>query len=156
MMIVEPVITRPLLREWEAVRSGIVSLIDPARLAVEEAIAAASGYPELAEEVKTVESHLTARPQLELFRNLTKQRRVRALDAVRSSLRAADRALTEAKEQGRAAFNTFMAHLRAFRVLDPACGSGNFLYLALVELKNIERRVAIEGELIGARSAARD
>jgi hypothetical protein len=24
---------------------------------------------------------------------------------------------------------------------DPACGSGNFLYLALVELKNIERRV---------------
>jgi hypothetical protein len=34
-------------------------------------------------------------------------------------------------------------------VLDPACGSGNFLYLALVELKNIERRVAIEGELLG-------
>jgi hypothetical protein len=31
----------------------------------------------------------------------------------------------------------------------PACRSGNFLYLALVELKNIERRVAIEGELLG-------
>jgi type II restriction/modification system DNA methylase subunit YeeA len=42
-----------------------------------------------------------------------------------------------------------MARLRAFRVLDPACGSGNFLYLALVELKNIERRVVIEGELLG-------
>ena len=64
-------------------------------------------------------------------------------------LRAADRALIEAKEQGEAAFNAFMARLRAFRVLDPACGSGNFLYLALVELKNIERRVAIEGELLG-------
>ena len=88
-------------------------------------------------------------PQLELFGDLKKQRRVRALDAVRGSLRAADRALTEATAQGRAAFNAFLARLRAFRVLDPACGSGNFLYLALVELKNIERRVAIEGELLG-------
>jgi hypothetical protein len=148
-MIVEPVITRPLLREWETVRNGITSLIAPARIAVEEAIAAASGYPELAQEVKAVESRLTNRPQLELFSDLAKQRRVRAVDAVRGTLRAADRALTEAKEQGRAAFNAFMARLRAFRVLDPACGSGNFLYLALVELKNIERRVAIEGELIG-------
>lgn len=34
-------------------------------------------------------------------------------------------------------------------MLDPACGSGNFLYLALVELKNIERRISIEGELLG-------
>jgi type I restriction-modification system DNA methylase subunit len=28
-------------------------------------------------------------------------------------------------------FNAFLARLRAVRVLDPACGSGNFLYLAL-------------------------
>jgi type II restriction/modification system DNA methylase subunit YeeA len=149
MMIVEPVITQPLLREWEMVRISIAALIEPAASAVEEAIATASGYPELADDVKIVESHLTARPQLELFGDLTKQRRVRALDAVRASLRAADRALTTAKEQGRAAFNAFLARLRAFRVLDPACGSGNFLYLALVELKNIERRVSIEGELLG-------
>jgi hypothetical protein len=57
--------------------------------------------------------------------------------------------LTDARDQGLAVFNAFLARLRAFRVLDPACGSGNFLYLALVELKNIERRVSIEGELIG-------
>lgn len=149
MMIVEPVITRPLLREWEGVRNAITALVEPARLAVEEAIANASKFPELAEEVKTVESRLTTRPQLELFKNLTKQKRVRALDAVRGSLRAADRALAEAEEQARASFNAFLARLRAFRVLDPACGSGNFLYLALVELKNIERRVSIEGELLG-------
>ena len=149
MMIVEPVITRPLLREWETVREGISGLIEPAQLAVEEALASASGYPEFAEEVRTVESHLTTRPQLELFSDLTKQSRVRTLDSVRGSLRAADRALTDASDQGRVAFNAFLARLRAFRVLDPACGSGNFLYLALVELKNIERRVAIEGELFG-------
>jgi type II restriction/modification system DNA methylase subunit YeeA len=80
---------------------------------------------------------------------LARQRRVRTLDAVRGSLRAADRSLADATAQGLASFNAFRARLRAFRVLDPACGSGNFLYLALVELKNIERRVAIEGELLG-------
>jgi hypothetical protein len=149
MMIIEPVITRPLLREWETVRSGIAALITPAQQVAEEAIANASGYPELAEEVRTVEGHLTTRPQLELFADLTKQRRVRAIDVVRRSLGAADRALTDARDQGRAAFNGFLARLRSFRVLDPACGSGNFLYLALVELKNLERRVAIEGELFG-------
>ena len=153
MMIVDPVITRPLLREWETIRSAIAALITPAQQAVEEAIASASGYPELAEEIRTVESHLTTRPQMELFTDLKKQRRVRALDAVRKSLRAADRALIEARAQSLAAFNAFMARLRAFRVLDPACGSGNFLYLSLVELKNVERRVSIEGELFGFPAA---
>ena len=138
-----------MLREWETVRSAIDALITPAQQAAEEAIASAAGYPELAEEVRTVESHLATRPQLELFGDLTKQRRVRAIDPVRRSLRAADRALTDAHTQGLAAFNAFLARLRAFRVLDPACGSGNFLYLALVELKDIERRVSIEGELFG-------
>lgn len=149
MMIIEPVITRPLLREWEAVRSGVAGLIEPAQLALEDEIAKATGYPELAEEVRAVQSRLTNRPQMELFQNLTKQRRVRSLDAARSSLRAAERALTDATEKGRAAVNAFLARLRNFRVLDPACGSGNFLYLALVELKNIERRVSIEAEVLG-------
>lgn len=149
MMIIEPVITRPLLREWEAVRSRIAGLIEPAQRALDEAIAGASGYAELAEEVRAVQGRLTNRPQLELFEDLTKQRRVRSLDAVRGSLRAADRALAEALIRGRVALNIFLARLRAFRVLDPACGSGNFLYLALVELKNIERRVSIEAELLG-------
>ena len=33
-------------------------------------------------------------------------------------------------------------------MLDPACGSGNFLYLAL-SLKDIEHRVMIEAETLG-------
>ena len=149
MMIIEPIITRPLLREWEAVRQAIVETIEPARQAAEEAIAGAASFPELAEEVRAVESRLVARPQLELFGELAKARRVRAVDTVRAALRAADRAYAEAREQARLSFNAFLARLRAFRVLDPACGSGNFLYLALVELKNIERRVSIQGELLG-------
>lgn len=149
MMIIEPVITRPLLREWEAVKAEIVALIEPARQAAEEAVAGAASFPELADEVRAVEGRLVARPQLELFQDLAKARRIRRLDSVRSALRAADRAYTEAREQARGIFNAFLARLRGFRVLDPACGSGNFLYLALVELKNVERRVSIEGELFG-------
>jgi hypothetical protein len=43
----------------------------------------------------------------------------------------------------------FLERLRAFRVLDPACGSGNFLYLSLRALKDIEHRVNVEGEALG-------
>ena len=149
MQIIEPILTRPLLREWDRVRDAIEGVIEPATRAIDEAIAAASKYPELAEEIKIVESHLTARPQLELFTGLARQRRVRALDSVRAALRAADRAFVDAREQGRVLLKNFLSRLRAFRVLDPACGSGNFLYMALIELKNIERRVTIEGELFG-------
>jgi type II restriction/modification system DNA methylase subunit YeeA len=39
--------------------------------------------------------------------------------------------------------------LRGFRVLDPACGSGNFLYLALLALKDIELRAGLEAEALG-------
>ncbi len=46
-------------------------------------------------------------------------------------------------------FALFLERLRAFRVLDPACGSGNFLYMALRALKDIEKRVLIEGEALG-------
>jgi len=149
MMLIEPVITQPLLEEWESLRSRIASEIDPARAAVEVAIASASTFPELAEEVRAVQSQMKSRPQLELFEDLTKQRRVRTLDATRSSLRSATKGLSDTLERSQIEFNAFLARLRAFRVLDPACGSGNFLYLALIELKNIERRVAIEGEVLG-------
>ena len=44
---------------------------------------------------------------------------------------------------------TFLERLKDFRVLDPACGSGNFLYLALLALKDIEHRVNLEAEAMG-------
>lgn len=43
----------------------------------------------------------------------------------------------------------FLERLRAFTVLDPACGSGNFLYLSLRALKDIEKHILIEGEALG-------
>jgi type II restriction/modification system DNA methylase subunit YeeA len=35
------------------------------------------------------------------------------------------------------------------RVLDPACGSGNFLYLALLALKDLEHRTNLDAEALG-------
>ena len=43
----------------------------------------------------------------------------------------------------------FLERLRDFTVLDPACGSGNFLYLALHALKDLEHRVQLEAEALG-------
>ncbi len=55
------------------------------------------------------------------------------------------RSANEAKRQKA----EFIERLKNFRVLDPACGSGNFLYLALKELKSIEHRVNVECEQMG-------
>ena len=38
-------------------------------------------------------------------------------------------------------------------MLDPACGSGNFLYLALHALKDLEHRVQLEAEALGLERA---
>ena len=54
-----------------------------------------------------------------------------------------------AKRAARADYTGFLERLRAFRVLDPACGSGNFLYLALLALKDIEHRAGLEAEALG-------
>ena len=45
--------------------------------------------------------------------------------------------------------DTFLLRLQEFTVLDPACGSGNFLYLALHALKDIEHLVQLEAEAMG-------
>jgi type II restriction/modification system DNA methylase subunit YeeA len=95
MMIVDPVIVRPWLAEWEKAKAGIGAILD------------------------------------------------KALAAKSASAR------TKARDEAVATYRAFLNSLRAFRVLDPACGSGNFLYLALLALKDIEHRVSIEAEAMG-------
>ena len=58
-------------------------------------------------------------------------------------------AQTRLRRQADRALRTFLERLRRFTVLDPACGSGNFLYLALHALKDIEHRVQLEAEALG-------
>ena len=147
MMIIEPVISRPLVREWEAIKATIIAKMTPARQALDDAVKNAAAYPELAEEVRAVQKRAAKLPQL--FSDLAKQRRVRGSDRARASLGAASRALTATQSECEDIHKKFMERLRSFRVLDPACGSGNFLYLALIALKDFERRVVIEGEALG-------
>ncbi|WP_299131936.1 DNA methyltransferase [uncultured Amaricoccus sp.] len=65
-------------------------------------------------------------------------------------LRGADLAArTRAVNAAEALHRGFLDRLKAFRVLDPACGSGNFLYLALRALKDIEHRANLEAEALG-------
>ncbi len=45
-------------------------------------------------------------------------------------------------------FGAFLNRLRAVRVLDPACGSGNFLYIALQALKDLELEAIQWGSLV--------
>jgi hypothetical protein len=58
-------------------------------------------------------------------------------------------ASTRAKGQAQALLQTFLERLRRFRVLDPACGSGNFLLLSLLGLKDLEHLVLLEAEGLG-------
>lgn len=103
MQIVEPVIIRPLLTEWEAIRAEIEDLI-------------ANAPQQTAEK---------------LLKGAERTKR--------------DRAFAKAQELLRG----FLERLRNFRVLDPACGSGNFLYLSLLALKDIEHRANLEAEALG-------
>ena len=95
MRIVEPVVVRPLLAEWETAKTGIAATLERGE---------ASGP-----------------------------------GAARTRRRA------EAERD----FRAFLERLRGFVVLDPACGSGNFLYLALHALKDLEHRVQLEAEALG-------
>ena len=94
MMIVEPVVVRPLTAEWEAVKAELTDVLSKGR--------SKDGRPRKAE-------------------------------------------LSKAE----ARLDEFLKRLADVRVLDPACGSGNFLYLALQSLKDLERRVIVEAIELG-------
>ena len=99
MRIIEPVIVRPLLAEWETEKAGIVAALEQSEAARSEA------------------------------------------------------ARTRKRRQADGLLRAFLERLRRFTALDPACGSGNFLYLALQELKDIEHRVQLEAEALGLQRA---
>ena len=99
MRLIEPVIVRPWLAEWETAKAEIAAVLERADAAKSKA-------------------------------------------ARRQRLKKAERLLLR-----------FLERLRDFTVLDPACGSGNFLYLALQALKDLEHRVQLEAEALGLERA---
>ena len=55
------------------------------------------------------------------------------------------------RQRAQQTMRDFLTDLRSFRVLDPACGSGNFLYIALQELKDLEHQFQLEAESLGVQ-----
>ena len=97
MRVVEPVVLRPLRREFDALRAEL----EPDRLTVEESPAAYGAW------------------------------------GTNGALE-----LDEPPPNSPAArIHAFHERLANVRVLDPACGSGNFLYVAMRELKQIEQEL---------------
>ena len=78
----------------------------------------------------------------------------RSRAAIASMIERADAAgnraaRTRMRRDANQQLRTFLEQLRKFTVLDPACGSGNFLYLALHAMKDLEHRVQLEAEAMG-------
>lgn len=105
MLIVEPVVARPLRQEWETAKTEIEAIMAPS-------LAASVGGGKAASAARE-KKFLAARAKAELKRD------------------------------------EFIDTLCGLRILDPACGSGNFLYLALQTVKDIEYRAILECETLG-------
>ena len=69
--------------------------------------------------------------------------------AVGTAAKPGSRTRRDAPAKAETLLRAFLDRLRAFRVLDPACGSGNFLYLALLALKDLEHQAMVEAEALG-------
>ena len=104
-------------------------------------------------------AHYTDRAKIELLIDPVIRRPLQAeWDAARAGIEAAlgkaavakaPAVTTKARNEAAALLRAFLDRLRAYRVLDPACGSGNFLNLALLALKDLEHRVMVEAEALG-------
>ncbi len=160
LKIVEPVITRPLLAEWDGVAAAIHAAVDEARAAAEERKAVMARVASTldaagAEAVMEGERRAVARSgnNLELFEDAGASRLPgaagRAMKKAQPELTALARRRTVAFDRARDLRDGFLDRLAGFRVLDPACGSGNFLYVALHALRDIELRALMDAERLG-------
>ncbi|NLS69343.1 class I SAM-dependent DNA methyltransferase [Bradyrhizobium brasilense] len=68
--------------------------------------------------------------------------------------RSADQATRKLRSKAMELRDAFLHRLATVRILDPACGSGNFLYLALQGIKDLENRVVLECEAMDLQPKA--
>jgi type II restriction/modification system DNA methylase subunit YeeA len=127
--IVEPVIVRPLAAEWDEARAGIKAAME------------AAAEAEAARRAVLEEGAEALRRDASQARKGETQRRKAIDDAMKR------RSAAQAKARG--VLDAYLKRLADFRVLDPACGSGNFLYVALHALRDLELRAQIDAERLG-------
>lgn len=129
LKIVDPVITWPLTAEWEAVLAKMADAMAErdAAEAERKAVLDAAADAMKADPAKAKAGEAGRR----------------------KALATVDKRRTAALNEAAALLEGFLSRLAAYRVLDPACGSGNFLYVALHALKDIERRALVDAERLG-------
>lgn len=126
LKIVNPVIVWPLTAEWETALAEIkthgatVKAAEAERRAIMEAAGA----------------EMKVDPQAARAGEAARRKKLTAVARKRDAAVGAARDRLEA----------FLTRLGAYRVLDPACGSGNFLYVALHALKDLEQKAIIDAE----------
>lgn len=129
LKIVDPVIVQPLAAEWEAVLAE--ARAEMARVDATEGERRAV-FEQAAEQMKLdARAAKDAEPKRQKKLREIAKRRDAAYGAARDRVQA------------------WLDRLAAFRVLDPACGSGNFLYVALHALLDLERRAIVDAERLG-------
>jgi hypothetical protein len=68
---------------------------------------------------------------------------------IKPPMRARERRRMSPLEASEEVRSRYLERLRTTSILDPACGSGNFLYLALQCVKDIENQANLEAEALG-------
>lgn len=97
-------------------------------------------------------AHFTSREDIELvidavIMSLLRREWAECHQKIESLLIGEKSATAQKKIQAEAEslLHGFLDRLQKVRVLDPACGSGNFLYIALLKLKDLEKEVILFG-----------
>lgn len=71
-------------------------------------------------------------------------------EAAKGHTRVADDTRAQARKQAIGVVHAFQRHLGSIQILDPACGSGNFLYVTLKRLLDLEHEVRLTAFQYGA------
>ena len=111
LLLIEPVLMRPLERRWAEVQSSILAILHP------------DSNPVILSEAHSAEPKDLHEP------TLTKAARTIQPQKPQSLLRS--------NPEAERILSAWIDELTSVRVLDPACGSGNFLYLALRRLLDL-------------------
>ena len=119
-LVVEPVVMTPLRREWETARGEI-----------ESSEAGFSGFEDLQDYGRQSELSESGFAGLEDFQDYGQQ----SGQSINPVNPASD------NSPARQRLESFRQRLASVTVLDPACGSGNFLYIALRSLLDLEKEV---------------
>ena len=116
-LLVDAVVMQPLLREWTEAQQIIASLLTTGKKKSNAPI-----VPVVTAPAGTGQSAAT-------------------LPTPAKTLLPA--ALKKARGEAASLLHHFLARLQSVKVLDPACGSGNFLYVTLQKLKDLEKQVIL-------------